>query len=174
MNHRAWCTCAHCFVARTKAIKEQHPLEKYPVTTPQDRSIYVIGSLRNPRIPEIGNLLRAEGWDAFDDWYSAGPEADDKLWAYEKARGRDCVDALKGFAARNAFEFDKRHIDRCARGLLVMPAGKSGHLELGYMLGKLKPGYILLDGEPERIDLMMQFATAVFRSTDEMLKELSK
>lgn len=152
----------------------ERAMSKYPVKTEQDRSIYVIGSLRNPRIPEIANLLRGAGWDAFDDWYSAGPEADDHLWAYERARGRDAVAALQGEAARNAFAFDKRHIDRCARGLLVLPAGKSGHLELGYMLGKAKAGYILLDGEPERIDLMYQFSTAVFRNTDELLEELSK
>ncbi len=38
------------------------------------------------------------------------------------------------------------------------------------MLGKDKPGYILLDGEPDRFDIMYNFATDVFTSIEEMLK----
>jgi len=55
-------------------------------------------------------------------------------------------------------------------GVLVLPAGKSGHLELGYMIGQGKPGYILLDGEPERFDVMYNFATGVFTNLSDLLK----
>jgi len=37
-------------------------------------------------------------------------------------------DALKGYAADHVFEFDKHHLDRCDTAILVLPAGKSGHL----------------------------------------------
>ena len=43
-----------------------------------------------------------------------------------------------------------------------MPAGKSGHMELCYMRGQGKPCYVLFDKEPERVDIMYQFATDVF------------
>lgn len=99
------------------------------------KSIYLIGSLRNDTIPHVGNRLRAEGWDAFDDWHGAGHEADDKWRDYEHIRGRSHKDSLYGFAARHVFEFDKRHLDRCDLAVLVLPAGKSGHLELGYFVG---------------------------------------
>ena len=39
--------------------------------------IYIIGSLRNPNVPQIGNTVRAAGFEAFDDWHGTGPEADD-------------------------------------------------------------------------------------------------
>lgn len=40
--------------------------------------VYVIGSLRNPRIPEIANELREKlGCEVFDDWHAAGPHGDD-------------------------------------------------------------------------------------------------
>jgi hypothetical protein len=134
------------------------------------RSIYVIGSLRNPKIPAIAQALREIGMDAFDDWMAAGPEADDYWQRYEQARGHDCRTALAGYAAGHVFEYDKSHLDRCDYGLLVLPAGKSGHLELGYMIGKGKPSYILLDGEPERFDVMYRFASRVFTSTEELLE----
>ncbi len=136
------------------------------------RSVYVMGSMRNVKVPQIAILLRDHGWDAFDDWYSPGPETDEKWQEYEKLRGRSYHEALYGYHAKDVFEFDKQHLDRCDIGVLVLPAGKSAHIELGYLVGCGKRAYILLDGEPERYDLMYQFATAVFTSVDEMLKVL--
>ncbi len=136
--------------------------------------IYLIGSLRNPKVPEIGNTLRAEGFDAFDDWYAPGKDTDDYWRDYEKSRGRSYSEALKGHAARHVFEFDKYHLDDADVAVLIAPAGKSGHLELGYMIGKGKRGYILFDGEPERWDVMLQFATGVFCDLDDLIGELRK
>lgn len=135
-------------------------------------SIYLIGSLRNPAIPDIGNQLRAAGHRVFDDWFAAGPAADDCWQEYEKRRGRSYEEALRGFAARNTFGFDKSHIDAADTGVLVMPAGKSGHLELGHMTGKGKRGFVLFDQEPERWDCMYQFATGVFFDLPSLVRVL--
>lgn len=138
------------------------------------RSIYIIGSMRNPRVPEVAKLLRERGWDAFDDWYSSGPETDDYWQKYERERGRTYIEALNGEHARDVFDFDKRHLDRCSSAVLVAPAGKSAHLELGYTIGCGKPGYILLDAEPDRYDIMARFATGIFMSVSEMFEALEK
>lgn len=135
--------------------------------------IYVIGSLRNPAIGDIANKLRTAGHDVFDDWYAAGPEADDYWQKYEIAKGNNYKQALQGEAAKNVYNFDKRHLDAAEITVLVMPAGKSGHLELGYTIGCGKPGYIILDN-PDRWDVMYQFANGVFYSVDELIAELSK
>ncbi len=133
---------------------------------------YVIGSLRNENIPAISVKLREElNIEIFDDWFSPGPEADDFWKKYETARGRNYQQALQGWAGKHVFEFDKFHIDRADFGILILPAGKSGHLELGYMIGCGKPGYILLD-KPDRWDVMYQFATGIFFSMEEMIEEL--
>ncbi len=137
-----------------------------------DKMGYVIGSLRNENIPAISVKLREElQCEIFDDWFSPGPKADDYWKAYEEARGRDYRQALHGWAAKHVFEFDKFHIDRADFGILILPAGKSGHLELGYMIGCGKPGYILLD-KPDRWDVMYQFATGIFFNEKEMIAEL--
>lgn len=133
------------------------------------KTIYLIGSLRNPQIPLVGDVLRECGYDVFDDWYSAGPEADDKWQEYEKGRGRGVCDALAGYHAQHVFAFDKHHLNRAHVGVLVMPAGKSGHLELGYLIGQGKPGFILYDKEPERFDVMHAFATGVMLKLDELV-----
>lgn len=136
-------------------------------------NIYLIGSLRNPKVTEVANRLRAEGYTVFDDWMAAGPEADDYWQRYEQAKGHNFAQALKGFAARHVYEFDRHHLTNADVGILMLPAGKSGHLELGWLLGRGKRGYILLDGEPERFDVMYQFADGVFNTLDELLVQLS-
>ena len=133
--------------------------------------VYLIGSLRNPEVPNIANRLREAGYEVFDDWYAAGPEADDKWRDYEKQRGRNYIEALGGHAARNVFNFDRRHLTAANAVVLVLPAGKSGHLELGWALGQGTPGFILLDN-PERWDVMYQFANGVFTSVEELIREL--
>ena len=122
--------------------------------------IYLISSLKHVQIPQIANDLEAEGYSVFAEWYGPGPEADDFFKKYQKERNRTYKQALKSFAATHIFEFDLHHIINSRIGLLVMPCGKSGHLELGYMIGQGKPGIIYFpDGEPEssRWDLMLQF-----------------
>lgn len=123
--------------------------------------IYLIGSLRNPKVPKLAQILRGQGYEVFDDWYAAGPEADDHWQAYEKSRGHSLVAALDGYAAYHVFHYDKFHLERADAAVLVLPAGKSSHLELGYVIGLGKPGFILLDGEPDRYDVMYRFATGV-------------
>lgn len=135
--------------------------------------IYLIGSLRNPEVPKVANKLREAGFDVFDDWYAAGPEADDKWRDYEKGRGRSYLEALHGAAANNVFQFDRRHIDSSDAVILILPAGKSGHLELGYSLGRGKQGYILLD-DPERWDVMYKFATKVSYNLEEIIGDLDE
>jgi nucleoside 2-deoxyribosyltransferase len=136
--------------------------------------IYIIGSLRNPKIPEFANTLTKEGYEVFADWFAPGPEADDFWRNYSKARGWTYKQALRSHAARNIFEFDKKHLEEADVAIMLMPAGKSGHIELGYHVRSGKPGYILFDEEPERYDVMVQFATDIFFSQDELLAELKK
>lgn len=134
--------------------------------------LYLIGSLRNPQVPVIAEQLRAAGHSVFDDWFAAGPEADDKWRDYEQARGRSYREALSGYAAGHVFDFDRLHLERADVVVLMLPAGKSGHLELGWALGKGKPGYILLDN-PDRWDVMYKFADGVFYSVDELVVALA-
>lgn len=134
--------------------------------------LYLIGSLRNPQVPLIAHQLREATHEVFDDWYAAGPEADDKWREYEKGRGHSYPEALDGFAAHHVFQFDQTHLHRCEAAVLVLPAGKSAHLELGYTIGQGKPGYILLD-DPKRWDVMYRFAQGVFYTVEELIDALA-
>ena len=136
--------------------------------------VYLMGSLRNPRIPVVADQLRGLGLAVFDEWHAAGPGADDAWQAYEQMRGHTYEQALAGYPACHVFEYDKTHVDASRIGVLLLPAGKSGHLELGYMLGKGKPGYIVYEGAVERYDVMYKFATRVFGNVDDLFRVLEK
>lgn len=136
-----------------------------------ERVLYLIGSLRNPRIPELAIRLREELPDVeiFDDWYAAGPEADDFWKSYEQERGREYGEALEGHAAKHVFEFDKYHLNRSSHALLVLPAGKSGHMEIMYSAyGVGSKTAILLDAEDVRWDVMYQFIPTILHNSDEI------
>ncbi len=133
--------------------------------------IYLIGSLRNPEVPKLADAIRRQtGQEVFDDWYAAGPEADDYWRDYEKGRGHDYRQGLAGLAAKHVFDFDLYHLNRADAGVLLLPAGRSGHLELGFLIGKGKPGFILLDN-PDRWDVMYKFAQVCF-TQEELIENL--
>ena len=126
------------------------------------RRIYLVGSLRNPAIPALANRLEDAGHEVFSDWHGAGAAADDSWRDYEKARGRTYLEALRGPAARNIFEFDKRWLEWADTVVVLGRPGLSAALELAWAARGGAEGYVLLDGEPERWDCMLQFATDVF------------
>jgi len=130
--------------------------------------------LRNKAVPQFANDLQAQGFEAFADWFSPGPRADSFLKDYSKARGRSYKEILNSYAAKNSFNFDKFHIDRCDAAVMFMPCGRSGHLELGYVRGQGKPGFILFDEEPSRVDIMYQFASDVFFKKEDLFEQLKK
>lgn len=109
----------------------------------------------------------------FDDWYAAGPEADDCWKAYEQGRERTYQEALEGYAAKHVFDFDTTHLKRTTHALLILPAGKSGHMELMYAAyGLGHPSAILLDPDDVRWDVMYQFIPNVFQREEEVIEWL--
>lgn len=134
-------------------------------------NIYVATSWRNGRQPEVVRALRAAEHEVYDfrapepgnngfHWSAIDPE-----WkAWDPA---EFVAALQHPVAENGFDFDLNALDECEACVLVLPCGRSAHLEAGYAIGCGKPTFILLaDGEPE---LMYKMATVLCTSLDELL-----
>ena len=169
--------CGSCNIALGNVRDNQGTLYRlasymaYDWARPQ---VYIIGSLRNPNIPAVGKEVRALGMEAFDNWHAAGPHADDSWQAYETNRGHSYEEALHGRTAKHAFNFDRANLDLSDAAIMVMPAGKSGHLELGYMAGRGKPTYILTEAQPDRFDLMPNFATMVTNDLASVLRDLQE
>lgn len=137
------------------------------------RKIYIIGSLRDPHVPELALVLRAAGHEVFDEWVSAGPIADDSWQKHQTAKGVSYREALRGPAATHVWEFDDKWL-RWADTVVMVGAGKSRGIELGVSIGRGAEGYIYLpEGEPERWDVMYRYAKDVVYTVEDLVDVLS-
>jgi arylsulfatase A-like enzyme len=140
----------------------------------QPLRIYVVGSLRQGRVRETAEALREHGYDVFDDWHACGPDGDTHWQAYETERGRTYVEALEGRFAYHNFRFDWSHLVSSDVVVLVSPPSKVGGfsagVEIGWAAGKGKRTYILLDGEPDRWELMAKFADQILYTIEELVQ----
>ena len=134
--------------------------------------IYIGGALANPDVVRLTKMLLDEKYDTFSEWFTPGPDAD-VLWRdYELALGYDYREALNRPAAQQIFSFDKRHIDASDVFVMLMPCGKSAHLELGYAVGTGKRTIIYMPEQPDRWDVMVTAADAIVYTDDELLLAL--
>lgn len=137
--------------------------------------VYVVGSLRNDLVRYVADELREWGHEVFDDWHASGPEADDHWQKYEEFRGRTYFDALAdSLAADNQFSFDMAHLREAEAVVLVAPAGRSAHLELGYAAGLGAFTAVFLTEVPERWDIMYKLVDLVYSNPVQLKKALEE
>ena len=122
--------------------------------------IYVASSWRNDAQPEAIVSLRAAGhrvYDFRDPPHGQGgfhwSEIDEGWEGWTPEAYRNIL--LHHPTAAHGFLTDLRAMKWCDTCLLLMPSGRSAHLELGWCAGAGKQTLILLsDGEPELMNLI--------------------
>lgn len=125
--------------------------------------VYVASSWRNTRLDGLFAALRAAGFECYDfratnrsfNWAEIDPSWDPMNPVLTAAEHRR---ALLAPVAQEAFANDHGGLDWCDAGVIVLPCGRSAHLEAGYLIGKGKPVFVLL-ADGERPDLMNLLAT---------------
>lgn len=138
--------------------------------------IYVASSWRNAHQQAVVERLRAEGHEVYDfrnplpdnhgfHWSDIDPGW--KQWTPEQFRT-----SLDHPVAEAGYGLDWEAMQWADACVMVMPCGRSAHIEAGYFVGAGKPLIILLsDGEPE---LMYKMANAVCVDMEEVVQELQK
>lgn len=138
------------------------------------RRIYVASSWRNPHQPLVVDLLRGDGHEVYDfrnppnssgfKWSDIGLELTCTAGAYRSA-------LLTHPRAAQGFMADFAAMRWADTGLLVLPSGRSAHLELGWMAGAGK-FTIILTQDGEEPELMALLADRICISLEEVLEEL--
>lgn len=138
-------------------------------------NVYLCGSLSDDAIRNLGNDLRYDlDITVFDDWCSAHPASDQRLYQYHRERGDNVKDALKGPVCQMIYNFDREHIEASDVVVLVAPCGKSAHLELGYAAGRGIPTIYYYPQEPERFDVMVNFAGYVAVGYEDLTRAIRR
>jgi len=135
--------------------------------------IYVASSWRNPLQSQVVAALRrplpghpngSRGLKVYD-FRNPGPGDHGFHWS-EIDRGwhqwtpEQYIAALDHPLALAGFEKDMSALRDCTTCILVLPCGRSAHLELGWACGAGKHTAILIDsGEPELMNKMVDFIT---------------
>lgn len=134
--------------------------------------VYVASSWRNPLQQGIVHTLRATGIDCYDfrnpapgetgfSWSEIDPD-----WLAWEAKAY--VEALKHPVAEHGFRRDFDAMQRADAFVLVLPCGRSAHLELGWAIGAGKRTCILTrDGEEP--ELMAKMADHIATSLMDLL-----
>lgn len=130
--------------------------------------VYVASSWRNAFQPHVVTALRAIGHEVYDfkqpvpgdnGFHWTEIDGGWKQWTPERFRA-----ALDHPIAQAGYRKDMDALEGCDSLVLVMPCGRSAHLEAGFALGAGKPTAILLaDGEPE---LMYKMARVCLTLTE--------
>lgn len=139
------------------------------------RKVYVASSWRNPAQPDVVQAIRDEGHEVYDfrnpepgdtGFHWSDIEPDWQEWDVERY-----VKALDHPVAIDGFGKDKAAMEWADTFVLVLPCGRSAHLELGWAIGAGKPSVILMLGENEP-ELMYKLADLVTPSLGAVLAYL--
>lgn len=128
--------------------------------------IYVASSWKNPLQPIIVRQLEQADHIVYDyrkhgfSWGEVNMPPEPSVWEYTQglSHPRAAQGFLRDFKAM-------QWADAC---VLVLPCGRSSHLELGWMLGRGKLG-IILTQDGEEPDLMAMLADHICENMTEVL-----
>lgn len=138
--------------------------------------IYVASSWRNEARQQMAvAALRAEGHEVYDfrnpapgnkgfAWQQIDP---DREWLKDPIRFRE---GLQHPIAQFGFALDMKALAECDACVLVLPCGRSAHLELGYAAGAAKHTFVWLDAPVSEPELMYLACSAICVSLDEVVE----
>lgn len=137
--------------------------------------IYLASSWRNHNQHRMVEILRADGHEVYDFKSPASfkgfhwSEIDDDWTAWSSA---DFVTALQDPIAERGFKLDFDAMKWAEVCVLLLPCGRSAHLEAGYFVGVGKPLFILLDNDEVIPELMYKMANKVCSDAQSLLEVL--
>ncbi len=142
------------------------------------RKIYVASSWRNAEQPTVVAALREAGHDVYD-FRNPAPGNTGFAWSAIDPNWQNWSPAKFGHLlathpiAREGFGFDHRALNASDTCVLVLPCGRSAHLEAGYMAGQGKEVFVILHEDKFEPELMYLLCTGVALHVDQVVKAIS-
>lgn len=134
--------------------------------------VYVAASWRTPQQPDVVIALREAGHDVYDfrhegfGWKELDPNWESWDLATYLKHLRTSPRALQGYTR------DMEALAAADACVLVLPSGRSAHLEFGYAIGRGKISMVLFLEQPVVPDLMYMAAQHLVTSIPQAVKRL--
>lgn len=138
--------------------------------------VYVASSWKNEVQPSIVEFVRNVGGEAYD-FKNPGPEHQGFHWtevmpSWDREAGvcdqHEYLEAIDKPRAIEGFGNDMNAMLWADACILVLPSGRSAHLELGWFVGQDKPTAILLDGPLVTPELMYRMVDCIATDLSEL------
>lgn len=134
--------------------------------------VYVASSWRNQMHDPVCAVLKAAGIDHYDfknpDYGFSWAEVMPDFYQNAEMSKNDYLQTLEHPRAVEGFEADMAAMRKADTFVLVLPSGRSSHLELGWAVGQGKRTAILLD-EPVTPELMYRMVDYLAPSVFDLL-----
>lgn len=137
------------------------------------RKIYVASSWRNKQQPEVVKGLRSAGHEVYDFRHPA--EGDEGFsWReidpdWQKWNLRQYVHNVRTPTADRGFRYDRDALHWCDTCILVLPCGRSAHLEAGYAAGQGKRTIFMLHQDQFEPELMYRLGHGFVTNVAELV-----
>lgn len=139
------------------------------------RKIYLASSWRNNQQPELVVQLRREGYDVYDfrkpvendsgfSWSEIDPNW--RKWSVSQFKA-----ALDHPFSDRGFGFGFEAMKWADTFVLLLPSGRSAHIEAGWAMGARIPTFILMP-EGEEPELMYRMASGIATDNIQLFKML--
>lgn len=137
------------------------------------RKIYVASSWRNPIQPAVVEALRAEGHEVYD-FRNPAPGNTGFAWSaidpdWLGWKPHQFVHLIENHpVAAEGFRLDRDALNWCDTCVLVLPCGRSAHLEAGYACGQGKDVIFMLHEDKFEPELMYLLGNGFVTSISEL------
>jgi len=133
--------------------------------------IYIASSWKNQeRVLWLAGRLEKEGFEV-DAFYRATDNRYSFHWSElvdneDDLKYYDAIEMLADPRTQRAFQEDRKWLDWADAVVMLMPCGRSSHLEAGYAVGQGKRLYIYGDFPKGEFDVMYGLANSLFRADE--------
>lgn len=139
--------------------------------------IYLASSWRNVRQNEVVVALREQGHWVYDfkvPMFYEGIDTPGFSWCQTGCDTNDIggyLDSLQTEIAGDGFQRDWDAMNEADTFVLLLPCGRSAHLEMGWAIGRGKATHIVLSEDKFEPELMYKMADVIWPSIEDFLKE---
>ena len=172
----------------TNGLEHLHPYEKKPPAifpTNGRRRVYIASSWKQASaVNTLAIFLEGNGMEVFA--FTEGDKRPDGLDAFTfgpdtwegplPLKQTDWINFMDNAKTERAFRADKAGLDWADTVVLLLPCGRSAHLEAGYAVGQGKELYVWGDLPPGEYETMYGFADGLYRfeQLDELIAKLKE